>query len=119
MYSVHFYRDKRGKQPVLEYMRELSGKDDKGSRIKLDKIDDYIEALSQYGTALGKPYVDHIEGELFELRPLRDRIFFVAWNGNGFVLLHHFMKKTQRTPRAEIERAKRELEDLRERGDYS
>ena len=32
-----------------------------------------------------------------------------------FVLLHHFQKKTQKTPAAEIEKAKRELEDYKRR----
>jgi len=41
---------------------------------------------------------------------------FVAWIDGSFVLLHHFVKKTQKTPRREIEKAKRELQDLKERG---
>ena len=49
-------------------------------------------------------------------RPLRDRIFFVTWEDDSFVLLHHFQKKTQRTPRREIEQALREIEDLKKRG---
>lgn len=32
------------------------------------------------------------------------------------MLLHHFMKQTQKTPAREIEKAKRELKDLLERG---
>lgn len=47
---------------------------------------------------------------------LRDRILFVAWLDGSFVLLHPFVKKTQKTPRREIEKAKRELQDLKERG---
>ena len=47
---------------------------------------------------------------------LKDRILFVAWFDGSFVLLHHFVKKTQKTPRREIEKAKRELKDLKERG---
>ena len=56
----------------------------------------------------------HLEGEIWELRPLRDRILFVAWLDGSFVLLHHFVKKTQKTPRREIDKAKRELKDLKE-----
>ncbi len=41
---------------------------------------------------------------------------FVAWHDGSFVLLHQFMKKTQKTPAREIEKAKRELADLIERG---
>ncbi len=72
--------------------------------------------LSEHSTKIGEPYIKHIEGEIWELRPLRDRIFFVAWVNNSFVLLHHFMKKTQKTPSKKIEKANRELNDLKERG---
>lgn len=115
MHKIHFYRDRSGKQPVLEYIKELRERKDKDSRVKLNKINDYIEILSQYGTQAGEPYLKHLDGEIWELRPLRDRILFVAWDGDGFILLHHFMKKTQKTPAREIEKAKRELADIRER----
>jgi phage-related protein len=65
--------------------------------------------------AVGEPYAKHIEGEIWELRPIRDRIFFAAWNDESFILLHIFQKKTQKTPRREIEQAKRNLADHKER----
>lgn len=117
MHDIHFYRDQNGNEPVLEYMRELSGKHDKDSRIKLNKINDYIQMLSEYGTRAGEPYVKHLDGDIWELRPLRDRILFVGWVNGSYVLLHHFMKKTQKTPAREIAQAKRELADLRERSE--
>ncbi len=115
MYKIYFYRDKNGCEPVLDYLKELISKTDKSSRIKANKINDYIEVLSQFGTTAGEPYMKHLDGEIWELRPLRDRIFFVGWLNGSFVLLHHFMKKTQKTPAREIEKAKRELADLIER----
>ncbi|GHV30156.1 hypothetical protein FACS189481_4010 [Clostridia bacterium] len=115
MHEIHFYKDKNGKEPVLEYIHELAGKQDKSSRIKLHKIQDYIKTLRAHGKSSGEPYVKHIEGAIWELRPLRDRILFAAWVNGGFVLLHHFKKKTQKTPTKEIEQAKRELADLLER----
>ncbi|NLJ64208.1 MAG: type II toxin-antitoxin system RelE/ParE family toxin [Christensenellaceae bacterium] len=119
MYKIYFYKDKNGKSPVAEYIRELGKRKDKDSRIKLNKIRDYVKVLSSYGTFAGEPFIKHIEGEIWELRPLRDRIFFVAWSSEGFILLHHFTKKTQKTPKREIEKAKRELEDIKERrGSY-
>lgn len=57
MYKILFYRDKNGKQPVLEYMKDLSRKKDKNNTIKLNKINDYIQALSVYGTVIGAPYI--------------------------------------------------------------
>ena len=115
-HNIYFYKDKNGNEPVLEYMRELASKKGKDSRIKLNKINDYIELLSQHGTRAGEPYIKYLDAEIWELRPLRDRILFVAWIDGSFVLLHHFMKKTQKTPKREIEQAKRELADLKERG---
>ena len=110
MYQVYFYKDKNGKQPVLDYLKELCSKQDKDSRIKANKINDYIEFLRVHGKQAGEPYVKHLEGEIWELRPLRDRILFVAWYNHSFVLLHHFMKTTQKTPQREIDKAKREPE---------
>lgn len=94
----------------------MSKRSDKDSRIKLNKIRDYVKVLSEHGTQAGEPYIKHLDGEIWELRPLRDRILFVAWVNGNYVLLHQFMKKTQKTPAREIEKAKRELADLIERG---
>lgn len=116
MHKINFYKDKNGTEPVLEYLRELASKKDKDSRIKANKINDYIEILSQYGTQAGEPYIKHLDGDMWELRPLRDRIFFVGWANGSYVLLHQFIKKTQKTPAREIDKAKRELADLIERG---
>lgn len=116
MHKIYFYRDKDGNEPVLDYLRELAGKRDKDSRIKANKIRDYVKVLSQYGTQVGEPYIKHLDGEIWELRPIRDRILFAAWYNGSYVLLHSFMKKTQKTPAKEIEQAKRELADLIERG---
>lgn len=113
---MYFYKDKNGSEPVAEYIAELSKRSDKDSRIKLNKIRDYVKVLSEHGTQAGEPYIKHLDGEIWELRPLRDRILFVAWVNGNYVLLHQFMKKTQKTPAREIEKAKRELADLIERG---
>lgn len=115
MHNIYFYKDKNGKEPVIEYMAKLARKKDKDSRIKLNKINDYIEMLHCYGTQAGEPYIKHLDGAIWELRPLRDRILFVGWVNGSYVLLHHFMKKTRKTPAREIEKAKREMEDLIER----
>ncbi len=115
MYEIHFYCDLNGNEPVKEYVKNLASKNDKDSRIKLNKIRDYMKILSEHGTRAGEPYMKHIEGSIWELRPLRDRIFFFSWNGNRFILLHHFMKKTQKTPKKEIEQAQRNMNDFLER----
>ena len=115
MYEIYFYEDKNGNSPVFDYIQALSQRTDKDSRINHNKINDYIQTLSEYGKAAGEPYVKHIEGDIWEIRPVRGRIFFASWEEDGFILLHHFVKKTQKTPQREIDQAKRNLADMRER----
>ena len=115
MYHIYFYEDRNGKSSIQEYLQELANKQDKNSRIKLNKIRDYLKALSEYGTQAGEPYIKHIDGEIWEIRPIKDRRLFAAWDGKSFILLHHFVKKTQKTPKREIGQAKRNLTDYRER----
>jgi phage-related protein len=115
MFDVLFYRDRSGKEPVLEFIQELDKRKDKDSRIQINKIYDYIDFLRSVGTTAGEPYIKHLEGEIWEIRPIRSRILFAAWDGKSFILLHHFMKKTQKTPQREIDKAKRNLADYRER----
>lgn len=117
MHNIIFYKDPNGNELVYEYLVELAKKSNKDSRIKLNKINDYIEILKQYGTFAGEPYVKHLDDEIWELRPLRDRILFAGTVNNEFVLLHVFQKKTRKTPRKEILKAKKELEDYISRKD--
>lgn len=88
----------------------------KDFRIKLHKIQDYLTMLKNRGTMIGEPFIKHLEGDIWELRPLRDRILFAAWLDDGFILLHHFVKKTQKTPRRELMKAQKALDDIRKRG---
>jgi phage-related protein len=114
-YKIKLYADAQGNQPIKEYLRELGRNTDKDSRIQLSKIHEYIETLKEHGTRAGEPFVKHIDGDIWELRPLRDRLFFFAWQGDKFVLLHHYIKKTQKAPTREIAQAKRNLKDFIER----
>lgn len=117
LHKILFYSDRSGSETVREYMRELAKNESKDSRIKLNKILNYLDLLSEYGTHLGGPYVKHLDGEIWELRPLSDRILFAAIVGGRFVILHIFKKQTKKTPAREIEQAKRELAEFKGRGD--
>lgn len=117
VYEVEFYEDASGRQPVREILVELRDKarNSKDARIQYEKILTHIRALEAYGTRAGEPQVKHIDGGIWELRPLAHRILFFYWMNNKFILLHHFVKKTQKTPPREIERARRNLKDFLER----
>ena len=115
MYNIVFYEDRKGRSAVRDYTNALALKCDKNSRIKYQKIKLNIKHLEDSGTRAREKFVKHVRGEIWELRPLRDRILFAAWVGDSFVLLHTFQKETQKTPPAKIEQAERELADFKER----
>lgn len=117
MYQIKFYLDNNGRSEVIEYLQQLrKQKNNKDAKIKLSKITAYIDLLEENGLLLGQPYIKHLEDDIWELRPLRDRILFAYLTNNTFILLSQFIKQTQKTPRREIERAKRYLKDYRQRG---
>ena len=114
MYKILFFKDKHGREPIKDYLTELASKNDKNSRANLKKISEYISILAEFGTYVGEPILKHLDGDIWELRPMRNRILFAAWEGDKFVLLHMFVKKTQKTPKREIETAKRNFENYKQ-----
>jgi phage-related protein len=75
------------------------------------------ELLEAFGPQeVGMPHVRPVEGKLWEMRMRgRDgiaRAVYAAVHGRTLLVLHVFVKKTQATPRAAIETAKKRLEAL-------
>jgi len=115
MYEIEYYRNRNGESEIEKLIQDLLKKNDKNSRINLKKISMYIELLKVNGLNLGKPYLKHLSGEIWELRPIRNRILFAAIKNNKFILLHTFIKDTQKTPKKEIEQANNNLKEYIER----
>ena len=113
MYEIEFYEDIHGKSEVYEYIQQLRNNLNKENKQKLKKIYMYIDLLSQEGLKLSEPYIKKIDKEIWELRPLRDRILFASWCNNKFVLLSVFMKQTRKTQKREIDKAVRLLKDYK------
>ena len=119
MYDVIFYSNDQGSAPIAEYINELRKQShvNKDARINLNKIVAYIDLLSEKGTRIGEPVTKHIGGDIWELKPLDNRILFAYYKDDQFLLLHHFIKKTNKTPQREIIQAKQNLKDYKERND--
>ena len=117
MYKIIFYQNTNGENEVLNNINYLNQHTNKDNRIKLEKITAYMRLLQNNGLALGEPYIKHLCDNLWELRPLRDRILFAYVKDNTFLLLTYFIKKTQKTPAREIERAKKMLVKYLKEGD--
>lgn len=117
MYTVEFYEDKDGKSEIRDYLFKMAedAKTDKNARINKEKIFSYIRVLEEYGTRIGKPIVKHMDGNLWELRPLSNRIFFFYWKDNKFIMLHYYIKKSMKVPKKEIKKAMNNMKDWIER----
>lgn len=75
-----------------------------------------LEMIEEFGPALGKPHTAPMGNGLFEIRAKGKegigRALFCAVKGQEIVILHSFIKKTQRAPKKELEKARRRLKEL-------
>lgn len=76
------------------------------------------DLLIEFGSNLGLPHTKKIEKELFELRVKGKegiaRVFFCTKIGRKIIMLHSFIKKSQKTPKKEIEIAQRRKKEVLE-----
>lgn len=119
-YNIIFYEKKNGESELWNFLEKLRSKSisDKDSRIQYKQITLYIELLQNNGTLLPDTITKHIEEDIWELRPGNNRIFYFYFDNDCFVLLHSFRKKSNKTPRREINRAKAERDDYLSRKEH-
>lgn len=108
--EVRFFRTDAGTEPVRDWLRALSAADRK-------LIGEDIKTV-QFGWPMGMPLIDHLGGDLWEVRSKLDtriaRTLF-ATAGGTTVLLHAFIKKQQKTPKPDLDLAKERLKQMRRR----
>ena len=104
---VAFYQTEAGNEPVRIWLKSLKKEDRKalGEDIK----------TAQFGWPIGMPLVRKIERDLWEVRSNVSngiaRVFFTV-EGHTMILLHGFIKKTQATPKADLELARKRLKEV-------
>jgi len=76
MYEIIFYEDKNGRSEIKDYIRNLQENKNKSNNIKFNKIVSYMRQLKEKGLSIGEPYIKYLNNDIWELRPLRDRILF-------------------------------------------
>lgn len=108
MHIIEFYKDKNGSCEIVDFLEKLRIKSTKSkdARIQYNQIVFYIDMLSKNGTNLPLNITKHIDEDIWELRPGNNRVFYFYYKNNTYVLLHYFRKKSQKTPKREIDRAK-------------
>lgn len=107
-YEVEFYKRPNGRQPVDDFLREILKKDKRMfARISRD-----IQLFQERGREVGEPRVKYMNDGLFELRSKAEngiaRIFYI---GEKIVMTNGFVKKSQKTPSGELEKAFRYKKD--------
>lgn len=113
MFNIEFYSSADGVSELWDFLDDLQKKavTNKDARIQHKQIIQYIQLLEDHGTRLGEPVTKHLEEDIWELLPGNNRVLFFYHKDNTYVLLHQFRKKTQKTPRREIRKAKAERDD--------
>lgn len=108
MKEIKFFENSEGSSDLWDFLEELRIKSykSKDCHIQYKQIIFYIELLRINGTNLPNTIVRHLEEDIYELRPGNNRVLFFYFKDNIYVLLHHFKKKTQKTPTSEIAKAK-------------
>ena len=78
----------------------------------------YAERMEMFGPDLGMPHTRAMGHGLFELRLKAAegiaRVFYCTLVGRRIVMLHQFVKKTEKTPRAEIEMSRKRMKEVKD-----
>lgn len=74
------------------------------------------ETIVSFGPNLGRPYTSSLGEGLFEIRAKGvagiGRAFFCTLKGRRVVILHSFIKKSQKTPKKELAIARKRLKEV-------
>lgn len=83
------------------------------------KTFDNIALLEEFGNELKKPFVESFGQGLFELRTKSTegltRLFFTYQKDKIIIIFHGFIKKTQKTPPSELEKARKILKEIKDK----
>lgn len=100
-----FFRTEAGSEPVRDWLRSLPSPEDR------KRIGEDIKTV-EFGWPLGMPVCRPLGGGLYEVRTnlagnRMARVLFYIDKKSRMVLLHGFIKKTQKTPDEDLELARR------------
>lgn len=107
-WEVKYYLTRSGKNPVMEYILLQEVK-------RANNIDNALRLLREFGIAESQLDAKKLKGEtykgLYELKIDSSRIIYFLHTGRRFILVHAFTKKTNKTPKVELETARKRMKD--------
>ena len=105
---VRFYRTEAGKAPVLDWLRGLDKADRHAIGLDLMRV--------QFGWPVGRPLVGSLKDRLWEVRSSlpsqRIARLILCFHAAVLVVLHGFIKKTQKTPADDLALARRRMKEV-------
>lgn len=111
-FQVIFFQKQNGESPSEQFINSLD--------VKMQaKIYMLLQILSENGNNLREPYSKHLDDGIFELRAKVgsdiSRVLYFFYVGQRIIITNGFVKKTQKTPKSEIEKAKEIRKEYLER----
>ncbi len=105
---ARFYVTAQGRNPVHEWILELPPADRHTVGKDIQKV--------EFGWPIGRPHCAPLGAGLWEVRSTLDssriaRVIFCI-DGGQMILLHGFIKKTQKTPKADIDLAAKRKKEV-------
>ena len=101
-YIIEFYCTEDGTEPARIFIESLDAK-------MIAKVLKIMDLLEQNGPLTRLPYSEHLHDGIFEIRAKQGttivRVLYFFSFGKKIVLTHGFVKKTQETPKRELEKA--------------
>jgi phage-related protein len=108
MWEVVYYKTDSGRIPVLDYIEQQEA-------IRIAKIRNAFRLIKEFGVEEFQLYTKKIKGSrykgLYQLTIESSRIIYTVVSENKLVLIHVFTKKTNRTPKQELETARQRMKD--------
>ncbi len=105
---VRFFRTETGNEPVREWIRSLSEVEKRLIGVDIKTV--------QFGWPLGMPLVRNLGLGIWEVRTKLEnkisRVLFTVFE-NEIILLHGFIKKTQKIPKNDLDLALRRMKQIR------
>lgn len=115
-YEMVFYEKENGRIPVRDFLDSLP------THQRAKCLRD-LEVLSEKGAKLRPPASKHLRNGIFELRiPTsgeQARVFYFFYQDGSIILTNGFLKKTQKTPPRELNRAIRYKNDWERRRSHA
>lgn len=112
MFEIEFYRLPNGKAPIEDFLNSIDGK------MRAKALHE-LSILEEFGNRLREPHSKAVGNGLFELRVKFasdiSRIFYFFVVDNRIILTNGFVKKSAKTPKAEIDLARKYKTDYETR----